>query len=462
MWIDNPEDFKPHLKHERLLGLRAADPFRRKIPERLAEAGCVLVFWSTLSVQSDAVCSEAKRALSMGKLIPIRINGVSLPLGFDELKTLKLVDVTDLTSSSQFAAIVSEIKRRLHEHSRITSRGYDGLFSPAGYQIAFAPYLNPDGRILRRFKINAVSTVRRDEPYELPTSFKKTEIRQPGKDAPCCRLLAWPVNDTALQFVFSEVKYSDYLKSNEHLDDRMPGHRLKTFRNEFADRLPELDATKKLSLRGFDLSNICGVGLFVQTSDEKVLICRHSEISHVYPLRWTFSASGVMRWGAWPNPFHEIIWRCRREIGHQIDPNNLELIEFGVDARKLFFEYCFCEKTQLTGRELLIEMNESCEDPQLPIHAMIPLEPLDDFVNCILVNCWEPAAEAVLLMIAIEKYGPSAVRQSLTEAEVGCVHHQMLDEWDMRASRSGILADMSTRYPQKFLKRESQKDMSIR
>jgi len=353
---------------------------------------------------------------------------------------LKGRQVYRLNTSSGFEALVKRLRRIAWEH-------YDGLFSLSDYRVAFIPLLNPHGTIVKRFAMPNLSVIRSASSYELPDAFKSTRIDLAYDDLASCRLVNYTQKPRSrIEFTISEIKYSDYLKSGEHLDDPLPDEPARTFREVFAkDLVPKRD----VNLGRFALTNILGVGLFVVSHDRQVLICRHSVKSHVYPLRWTFSASGTMRFGASPNPFTEVVWKCRQEINHQIDPTHLELVELGADARKLFFECCFVEQTELNSAELARNLPRSIE------HEMMPLRPVTDLVERIVTDVWEPAAEATLLMLALEEHGLERTTRALRDLQSRWKQHQMLDEWDLRASRHGNLAVMSVRYPVERLEEAS-------
>lgn len=62
--------------------------FREVIGEALAEAKCVIVLWSRISIESDWVKEEATRAAK--RLLPILIEHVEIPLGFGQIEATEL------------------------------------------------------------------------------------------------------------------------------------------------------------------------------------------------------------------------------------------------------------------------------------------------------------------------------------------------------------------------------------
>jgi pimeloyl-ACP methyl ester carboxylesterase len=65
--------------------------FDREIEDQLARANCVLVIWSSASVESEWVREEAQEGLDRRILLPVRIDGCRLPLGFRRVQTADLL-----------------------------------------------------------------------------------------------------------------------------------------------------------------------------------------------------------------------------------------------------------------------------------------------------------------------------------------------------------------------------------
>ena len=91
-----------------------------------------------------------------------------------------------------------------------------------------------------------------------------------------------------IDIIFQETLYGDYLKSGEHLDDPYFDGSYDSIRSYLGSIEPK--SLLKLS----KLTNICGVGIFIVTSDNYIILSNHSSYSHVYPERYTFSSSGVI------------------------------------------------------------------------------------------------------------------------------------------------------------------------
>ncbi|PXW93660.1 TIR domain-containing protein [Sphaerotilus hippei] len=81
------------------------------IAERLAAARMTCVLWSPDSVRSAFVRDECTRARDAGKLLPIRIADVEVPIGFGTLQTLDLLGWAGEPDGSTFPVVREEILR---------------------------------------------------------------------------------------------------------------------------------------------------------------------------------------------------------------------------------------------------------------------------------------------------------------------------------------------------------------
>lgn len=70
--------------------LAAHQEFSEVIQERLDAARAVVVLWSQDAVKSQWVRSEANRARSLGKLVQVNLDGVALPMPFDQVHCANL------------------------------------------------------------------------------------------------------------------------------------------------------------------------------------------------------------------------------------------------------------------------------------------------------------------------------------------------------------------------------------
>jgi hypothetical protein len=74
----------------------AGRTWRSMIEEALRDMRCMVVLWSTHSVDSDWVKEEAEEARALGKLIPVLIEPVKPPVGF---RSIQAADLTDWDGS---------------------------------------------------------------------------------------------------------------------------------------------------------------------------------------------------------------------------------------------------------------------------------------------------------------------------------------------------------------------------
>jgi hypothetical protein len=90
----------------------AADRWRQRILVELESAKCVLVVWSEASTgpAADFVIDEANRAKRRGTLLQVRIDDVSLPLGFGEHQALDLIGWKGDVSEPGFQEVATAAK----------------------------------------------------------------------------------------------------------------------------------------------------------------------------------------------------------------------------------------------------------------------------------------------------------------------------------------------------------------
>jgi SAM-dependent methyltransferase len=152
--------------------------------------------------------------------------------------------------------------------------------------------------------------------------------------------------------------------------------------------------------------------------------------------------------------------KCYQEIKHEVDLDKLRLIGFGADARKLYFQFSFIEKSTYDVTDI-IDHYESLRNiskeksPRVRVQA-IPFE-CEPIIDHLLCECWEPAAEAMLLTLCVKQFGLERVESALSQQHSVWSKRQLRDEWDIRACRSGELAIMSPRYPHAQLDMASKK-----
>jgi TIR domain len=99
--------------------LRAGDNLDDAIEKALNEAKCVIVMWSSLSVNSEYIKNEATEALEQKKLVPVKIEDVNLPFRFKRVQTQSLLDWDGSRASRDFRKLVGDISAKLSDSGEI-------------------------------------------------------------------------------------------------------------------------------------------------------------------------------------------------------------------------------------------------------------------------------------------------------------------------------------------------------
>ena len=333
---------------------------------------------------------------------------------------------------------------------KINWKDYYGIFQPGDYHVAYIPIINtpdPDNEMIE-YSYHDLSIHLTTKPFQLPEDFCADE---PYKeyDSKCCRLCSYLMPENKIDLTLSETSYLDYLRSGERLDYPSKKDVRKTYRELFGSKINPESANFSL----FDLTNICGCGLFILTRDNYLLASRHPDNTSIYPGRWTYSASGTMKFGNYPHPFTEILYKVRDKINHQVDLSRLKLLDFGADARKLIFQFSFLEESEWDYSQIIEKCKESKNNLQF---KAIPLD-LPTVVEELVNDLWEPAAEAFLLTLCIQRFSYDAVLRELDCHRYRWGRREIEDEWDYRAAHGGVSATLSLRYPKEKLEEISEK-----
>jgi len=338
---------------------------------------------------------------------------------------------------------------------------YIELFQIDEYLLAYIPIINDwtKGNPIRYFAWDALDITLDPAPFVLDKLFQTTPLDQADRNDPGCRLAECHIDSgdhSSISLKLQKTSYVDYLRSGEHLDDPFPDDARETFRSALAG----IVVTHSGKVKPEKLTNICGTGIFLVTKDDKIIVAKHPKHSRVYPRRLSFSASGLMKWGAYPSPFMEMARKTFQEIQFQVRPGKTQLIGFGADARKLYFQFSFMEYVDQTSteivenyKEILDHTNQGLLRDRPPELITLPFdltEIRDSVMNC----CWEPAAEASLLTLCADRFGPDRTAKALFGRQGDWTKRERRDEWDYRASQKGHLPDMSIRYPPEKLEEE--------
>jgi hypothetical protein len=265
-----------------------------------------------------------------------------------------------------------------------------------------------------------------------------------------CKIMPKHVN--LLSFTFSKIDYLDYLISGERLDEALPNDPNHTFRDKYAP------STNLANFENSNLTNICGVGIFILTRDNKIIISKHSKNVDVYSGVRSYSASGTMNWMRNVHPFDEVARECFEEIGHKVDLENTFLYGFGIDTKKLYFQFSFFEKTRYTSQEI-IDKSLMARDfsAEMEYIEAVPFE-LSAIIYLLKNQYWEPAAAVGLLSLCTKKYGHLRVEKAIDPDFVRISEREgLVYEWNLRSQMEGVSAVMSARYPSHRCEAESQK-----
>jgi len=337
---------------------------------------------------------------------------------------------------------------------------YSNLFQIAGRRLPFVVLVGGWAAGANEFGRGDISVSLTDEPYTIPEAFRCNPTPHLRADEAKCRLRRYECSITGsdyaneMHFVLSKIRYSDYLTSGELLDNMLPDGSGETYRDRFAAD-PDLQ-----SFTSSALTNICGVGVFVLTRDERIIVAKHTAHVDVYSGVYSFSASGTMDWGPAPHPFDEIARECREEIGHELKIDDTSLFEIGLDTKKLYVQFSFVERSGASAEQIISHASgardyhaEIARLEALPFH-------LEALVNHVLTKDWEPAAAAGLLTLCAKRFGLEQVERAIDPDFVRRrTRDEMVAEWSNRAARPGDLAVMSTRYPAHRREEASQRYM---
>ena len=83
--------------------------FDEVINEHLDQSRCVIVLWSSHSVQSNWVLDEATVAQSLKKLIPVMIENIDIPMGFRRLQAANLIEWNGRRTDNEFQLLVKSV-----------------------------------------------------------------------------------------------------------------------------------------------------------------------------------------------------------------------------------------------------------------------------------------------------------------------------------------------------------------
>jgi WD40 repeat protein len=93
------------------LRLRTGEPFPREIERAISDARCVVVLWSSHSIDSDWVIAEVSEGWRRGVLAPVFIDACEPPMPFRQTQSADLSGWDGSDRASTFLALVEDIQR---------------------------------------------------------------------------------------------------------------------------------------------------------------------------------------------------------------------------------------------------------------------------------------------------------------------------------------------------------------
>lgn len=402
--------------------------------------------------------------LTIPERVTLQLRGLLRQLGIKNYEVVKIPSrvandssFTDKTSSSTDKDTHNNEVAQ-HSGSRIN---YANLFKLRDFEVHYVPFLGGWEAGINEFLIGQINCdINETTHYQLPPDFLTVKINNytpsSGEELYTSTRLDkynWQLGNKNYtkhpSFTFSKLKYKDYRIVSELLDSNILGTS-NTFRDRYA---PNIGHHVSESL----LTNICGVGLFIITRDNKIIITKHSKDVTVYPSVWGYSASGAMDWNEKINPFTEVARECFEEIGHKTDIENTLLFQFGLDAIKLYVQFSFFEWSLKKASDIIAKASMARDyDAENSDIEAISFE-LTEIVRIAKTRIWEPSALAGLLILSTKKFGYDEVIQALEpDFSKKELRQRVLCEWAKRSMRNGDMAVMSARYPSDKCEIESQ------
>jgi hypothetical protein len=459
------------------------DPWREGIRKAIDSAQVAVLLVSADFLASDFIASDELppllEAADQGRtvILPVILSPSRLPATLSKFQAVNdplrpLSSLKKLKQDAVFVKLAERIESLLRQGPLIPDPDkkpaqnknpqgpefqYPNLFRIGDLTLPYATIIGGWQKNINEYARGDVRSL--TDPlasYVLPEDFRVDTPKKGRRFDPACRLLKYDCEivrgslPNLLTFTFSRISYPDYLRSGEHLDDALPKEPGRTFRDKYASRLYLSDFASS------QLTNICGVGIFLVTRDDRIIVSQRSSNVEVYPNVWSYSASGTMDWSGQVHPFAEVARECFEEINHKVI-EDISLFAFGLDTKRLYFQFSFVEYTGLSSDEILAQAPHARDfNPEFKDIQAIPFT-LEDVIPLILGRTWEPAACAGLLTLCAKEFGLERLERILSPNFVRTrTRKEMSAEWDRRALRRGELAVMSARYPSHRCQEESE------
>ncbi len=102
--------------------LQAGGKWNEDLDEALRDAGCVVVIWSRLSVQSDWVKQEASFAKYAGTILPVLKEPCEAPIPFQSIQTVDLRNWSGSERDPEFVKVVERARALIASRKRRAAR----------------------------------------------------------------------------------------------------------------------------------------------------------------------------------------------------------------------------------------------------------------------------------------------------------------------------------------------------
>ncbi|HVO91057.1 MAG TPA: toll/interleukin-1 receptor domain-containing protein, partial [Casimicrobiaceae bacterium] len=98
-------------------GILTGTSWEQSIEQALNQAKCVIVLWSRSALSSHFVRDEASVARNAGKLVPVQIDSIEIPLGFRGIQTSNLVGWDGSVGHPEFRKLIRALEERVGQHT---------------------------------------------------------------------------------------------------------------------------------------------------------------------------------------------------------------------------------------------------------------------------------------------------------------------------------------------------------
>ncbi len=160
------------------------------IEERLAAAKAVLVIWSADAVKSEWVRSEANRAREDRKLVQLSVDGVRLPMPFDQIQCADLSDWAGEADAAAWRKVVGSVEALVRQAAPDAIAGGHAAPGRQALSVCVLPFANMSGDAEQEYfsdgisediitdlsKVSALAVVSRNSAFQF--KGRHVDVRQ--------------------------------------------------------------------------------------------------------------------------------------------------------------------------------------------------------------------------------------------------------------------------------------------